>query len=168
MRIARLLVATAMLTTVLALAPSATAAVGPCIGPITKSAIYTYQNAYDQVQFDEPVRYHKFKLTATFCYDSFGNAWGAGPISYQVISGAFVGISNLPKYVTSSGFAYATIQFGFYKVLDPVIRQRIAPVLKISGVNGRFTAFDNQAAVVSGTGAVLSGYGNVFVSAALQ
>lgn len=165
----KVIVAAATVMSGLLFAP-AVHGVGACIGPITKSAIYTYQDRFGYLNFGDPVKISKFKLTATFCYDSLGNAWGTAPITWKPISGAyFVGISNNPVYVRSDGFAYAKLSFGFYKINDGTLRLRIEPKLKISGVNGRFTAFDTGAVIINPvTGTTYREYDPVFVSAALQ
>jgi hypothetical protein len=164
----RVAILAAVMASGLAGVPTASA-VGACIGPITKSAVYTYADRFSNVMWGDPVRYYKFKMTGRFCYDSLGNAWGVSPITWAVVSGPFIGLSNNPVYVTGSGFAYAKIAYGYYRVSgDAVIKIRIGPKLKISGVNGRFTAFDTEAFVVNGAGQILHDFDPVFVSAVLQ
>jgi hypothetical protein len=164
-RLATLLLAIVLLAAGLALAP-AVRGVGACIGPITKSAVYTYADRYAAYVFGDPVKYYKFKMTGTFCYDSLGNAWGAGTIKWANIQGPFIGLLSTPVYVRSDGFAYAKLTGGYQLPQHLVLR--IGPRLKISGVNGRFTAFDTTAAVVTESGQIAHEFDPVFVSAVLQ
>ncbi len=164
-RLARLLLATTLLTAGFALAPAAQG-VGACIGPITKSAVYTYADRYASYMYGDPVKYYKFKMTGRFCYDSLGNAWGQGSITYASLSGPFIGLIKSPSYVRSSGYAYATLTAGYHMPQHLILR--IEPKLKISGVNGRFTAFDTTAKVITEAGVSAPEFSPVFVSAVLQ
>ena len=163
-RLVALLSATVLLAA-LALAPAVNG-VGPCIGPITKSAVYTYADRYASYMYGDPVKYYKFKLTGRFCYDSFGNAWGQGAITWSNVQGPLIGLLSTPVYVRSSGFAYAKLTAGYQ--LPQHLILRIEPKLKISGVNGRFTAFDTTARVITESGQWAHEFDPVFVSAVLQ
>lgn len=148
-----------------------TRAVGACIGPITKSAVYTYADRYAHILYGDPVIYSKFKLTGTFCYDGMGHAWGTSPITWQRVSGsAFLGISNYPTYVVITGYAYADLEYGYFAVYfsPPSTKMRIHPRLRINGTTGSFYAFDNGASLVNGAGQTMPDYDPVFVSATIN
>jgi hypothetical protein len=110
-------------------------------------------------------------MTATFCYDMMGHAWGTSPVKYSVISGAFLGIDNPPDYVTIVGGAYARIHSGYYLMfLDAPgdFEIRAEPRLKINGTSGAWSAYDGGSTAVTNYGSLVPELGPVFVSAVLQ
>lgn len=82
-----LLAAMALAVGTLASAPPVSA-VGACIGPILKSATFTYTDDSDAIQGGGPVKYAKIKVTVSLCRDTLGNEWAAALPTWSIPSGS--------------------------------------------------------------------------------
>jgi hypothetical protein len=150
--------------------PAAVGAHGACIGPMTKSAVFTYADRFEyETGFGDSVHYYRFKLTGTFCYDALGNAWAPTPTIKAVpLSGPYQNAVQPPYYRTGTNYAEAYLNYGVYIAAGSNNQIRIYPRLRINGTTGRFTATDTSARVTTKGGDTLPEFGPVFVAAALQ
>ena len=141
---------------------------GACIGPITKSAIYKYADRWDWYLFGGAIKYSEIKLTATFCYDSMGNAWATKTPTVSRVSGAAWAYSiPTPTVVVTSTGAYARFQGYLVMFMDVPGTNliRVNPRLTINGTTGRWTASDTQSTAITDGGAILTYLNPTFVSA---
>jgi hypothetical protein len=146
-------------------------AVGACI-PSTKSAVFTYADRFMHYYEADAVTYVKLKLTAHFCRDTLGNAWGAPPLTYSIVQGAFLGRDGVFDYVRPvAGLVYARMHSGYFAVRMPgypwELRIRVEPRLRMNA-QGQYYAYDGGSAVINNQGTTETDLMPTFVSAALQ
>jgi hypothetical protein len=84
---------------------SVTEAHGACIGPISRSATFTYTDRSGYIQSGTPIRYAKIKVTASVCHDSQGNVWAAALPNYSIPAGStgFLGVSSRDSVAITHG-----------------------------------------------------------------
>lgn len=126
-RLSVLMCVTGLIFGVLAAAP-ATAAVGACIGPVLKSATFTYTDDSDVIQSAGPLRYAKIRMTVSLCRDSLGNEWAAALPTFTIPSGS-VGWENYVSrdtYAVTNGIR-SRIHGIYYAAVGLGIRLHVRP-----------------------------------------